>query len=326
MISRSSSKNAMGSDLMRTSYRRDNVEVDGETVGYGCYVIDTRDDAKRLKNNSENKLDGNLIVYLPGHLQPADAAQHLHTAIAQISRAGVAWSIDIDPPNGGDPIKALALIKILHHKVLANLFESPDLAQTQFRVTLIGWSHGGAEALRTAELAPEMIDCVIALCSAGLDSYSPLRLISRLPREIARVTRDAPRVKFETLRSSLRFGLQLTRGLAMDLVHTRSPARLLKDFQWAGKKVVGPQYGYPGIVVIVLGENDAFFRWQNLLPECNRVEDLPDHLERYSKQEFPSVRGFDLHVLPGNHLAPELRASEYLQTTLESLQQMGMNL
>lgn len=311
---------------MRKSYLRDSVEIDGETVSYSCYVIDTRDDAKRLKNNWENELDGNLIVYLPGHLQPADAAQNLHTAIAQVSRAGVVWSIDIDPPKGGDPAKALALIKMLHQMVLASLFENPDLASTQFKVTLIGWSHGGAEALRAAELAPEMIDCVVALCSAGLDSYSPLRLIGRLPREIARVTRDASRERFEMLRSSLRFGLQLTRGLAMDLAHTRSPARLLKDFRWAGEKVVGPQYTYPGIVVIVLGENDAFFRWQNLLPECNRVEDLPDYLARYSKQEFPNVRGFDLRVLPGNHLAPELRASVYLQTTLESLQQMGMYL
>jgi pimeloyl-ACP methyl ester carboxylesterase len=35
------------------------------------------------------------------------------------------------------------------------------------RVTLFGWSHGGAEALRTAEAAPDLIPHVVGLCPAG---------------------------------------------------------------------------------------------------------------------------------------------------------------
>jgi len=302
---------------------RSSVDIDGETVGYSYLEIDARDDARRLKNRSQNKLDGNLAVYLPGHVQPVDAARHLHTALVQASRAGVLWSIDIDPPKGGDPTKAAALIRILHQQVLATLFEDPGVARKEFKVTIIGWSHGGAEALRAAELAPEMIDCVIGLCSAGLDSQSTLRLIRRLPREITRVTRDAYRKRSETVRTGLRFGIQLTQGFARDLAHTRSPIRLANDLRWVGKKVVGPQYGYPGKVVIVMGDNDAIFHWRSLFPDCDRVEDLPDHLEHYTKQEFPNVRDFDLQVIPGNHLAPELHAPEFLQTILESLQRMG---
>jgi pimeloyl-ACP methyl ester carboxylesterase len=311
---------------MRRTHIRSSVDIDGESVGYSCLEIDARSDARRLKNKSQNKLDGNLAVYLPGHVQPVDAARQLHAAIVQASRAGVLWSIDIDPPKGGDPIKAAALIEILHQQVLGTLFENPDIARKEFKVTIIGWSHGGAEALRAAELAPEIIDCVIGLCSAGLDSHTTFRLIRRLPREITRVTRDAYRKRSERLRSSLRLGIQLTQGFATDLAHTRSPIRLVNDLRWVGKKVVGPQYGYPGSVVIVMGDHDAFFHWRRLFPLCDRIEDLPDHLDHFARQEFPNVRGFDLQVLPGNHLAPELHAPEYLQTASESLQRMGLSL
>jgi pimeloyl-ACP methyl ester carboxylesterase len=239
-------------------------------VGYSCYIIDARDDGRHQKNKTDNALEGNLVVYLPGHVQPADAARDLHTAIIEASQAGVLWSIDIDPPKGGDPTKAAALIKILHEQVMGYLFDDPVTARIRFKVTVCGWSHGGAEALRAAELAPEMIDCVIVLCSAGLDSLSTLRLISLLPREIVRITRDAYRKRSTSVRSSLRFGAQLTRGFAADLAHTRSPRRLANDLRWAGKKVVGPQYSYPGNVVIVLSENDTFISWRKLFPDCDK--------------------------------------------------------
>ncbi len=311
---------------MQKFLMRGSVFVDGEKVGYSSYVIDTRDDARRLKNKSENKLEGNLVVYLPGHVQPADAAMHLHTAIVQSSRAGLLWSVDIDPPKGGDPIKAAALIEILRQEALENLFENPNLAKEHFKVTIIGWSHGGAEALRVAELAPGMVECVIALCTAGLDPLPTLRLIGRLPREITRVTRDAYRKRLTTLRPSLRFGIQLTRGFATDLARTRSPMRLVNDLRWVGKKVVGPHYGYSGNVVILLGENDAFFHWRKLFPDCDRVEDVGANLEHYCKREFPHVKDFDLCVLPGNHLSPEFQAAKYLQSARESLDRMGMYL
>jgi pimeloyl-ACP methyl ester carboxylesterase len=309
---------------MQQFLTRSSVFVDGEKVGYSTYKIDARDDTRRLKNKLENKLEGNLIVYLPGHVQPVDAARELHTAIVQASRAGVLWSVDIDPPKGGDPVKAAALIQILRREALGNLFENPILAQEHFKVTVTGWSHGGAEALRVAELAPDTVECVIALCTAGLDMLPTPRLIGRLPREIARVTRESYRKRFATLRPSLRFGLQLTRGFAADLVHTRSPMRLVSDLRWVGKKVVGPQYGYKGSVVIILSEHDAFFHWRELFPNCARVEDVGEHLEHYYQRNFPNVRGIDLRVLPGSHLSPELHAAEYLQNAQEALDQMGM--
>jgi pimeloyl-ACP methyl ester carboxylesterase len=303
---------------------RSSVFVDGETVGYSSYVVDARDDARRLKNKLENKLEGNLVVYLPGHVQPVDAARELHTAIVQASRAGILWSVDIDPPKGGDPTKAAALNQILRREAIGNLFENPILAHEHFKLTVIGWSHGGAEAFRVAELAPDMVECVIALCTAGLDLLPTRRLIGLLPREIARVTRDAYQQRFATLRPSLRFGLQLTRGFAADLVRTRSPMRLVNDLRWVGKKVVGPQYGYTGSVVILLSEHDAFFHWRKLFPDCVRVEQVSEHLEYYCKREFPNARDFDLRVLPGSHLSPELHAAEYLQNAREALNQMGM--
>ncbi len=309
---------------MQKKLTRSDVFVDGEKVGYSRYVIDARDDARRLKNKSENKLEGNLVVYLPGHMQPADAARELHTAIVRRSRAGVLWSVDIDPPIGGDPMKAAALIQILRQEALGNLFEDPISAKKHFQVTIVGWSHGGAEALRVAEMVPDMVDCVIALCTAGLDLLPTLRMIGLLPREVAWVTRDIYRKRFATLRPSLRFGLQLTRGFAADLARTRSPRRLVNDLRWVAKKVVGPQYGYTGSVVILLGEHDVFFHWRRLLPDCVRVEDVSEHLEHYYRREFPNVRDFDLRVLPGSHLSPELHAAEYSQNALESLDQMGV--
>lgn len=152
------------------------------------------------------------------------------------------------------------------------------------------------------------------------------RLLSRLPLEVARVTRDSYRQSLETVWAGLRLGVHLTRGLVRDLYYTRSPFRLINDVRWAAKKVVGPQYTYAGNVVVVFGEQDALIRWKAILPECNQVEELGRYLEGYCKQEFPCVRDLDLQIIGGNHLAPELRATEFIRAALGALHRQGIDL
>lgn len=82
------------------------MEVGGEVVGYTLFALDVRTAAQRWANARANTLDGNLNVFIPGHGQRAAGVPKVVRAIAECSRSKVVWSVDIDPPRGGDPVKA----------------------------------------------------------------------------------------------------------------------------------------------------------------------------------------------------------------------------
>lgn len=95
------------------------------------------------------------------------ATLHLIHASAQHNKSKVAWCVDIDPPVGGDPVKARAMPLIVQRHLPALLAADAPGAGAEQRVTLLGWSHGGAEALRTAEAAPDLIPMSWACARPG---------------------------------------------------------------------------------------------------------------------------------------------------------------
>lgn len=98
---------------VRRSCKRGVVEVNGERVGFTLCEIDGRAKEQRLANVATGTLDGNLSIYIPGHCQSARGASNLMGEIVAHSSSKVLWSIDIDPPTGGDLARAQAPAKIV---------------------------------------------------------------------------------------------------------------------------------------------------------------------------------------------------------------------
>lgn len=303
-------------------WERAHVEVAGERIGYYLYEIDARTAEQRKRNARQRSLDGNLIVYIPGHAQRATTAKRLQAALIKRSESKMIWSIDIDPPRNGDPAKAEALIQIIKERTgLASLrMGSQELgAEAPFGITLIGWSHGGAEALRAANAAPALFQHVAALCPAGLTERTLRELVVSFSRESIRIGWNIVRTSLSESTSGLIFGADLLRGILTDLFRTRSPRRLIRDVRWAGKKLVGEDYVYDGTVVVLFGESDSVIRWKDVFPECQHPDDIDQVLMEYRKRDFPRVRSVKVQVLEGNHMAPEMSAPVYIKTAFDLL-------
>jgi pimeloyl-ACP methyl ester carboxylesterase len=305
-----------------TKQERGEVEIAGDRIGYDLYAIDGRTREQREKNEKDGALDGNLIVFIPGHAQRAATAKRLHAAIIARSASKVLWSIDVDPPRNGDPAKAEALIKIIHSKAGQGFFKA-DLeeqgVEPPFNISIIGWSHGGAEALRAANIAPALFQHVTALCPAGLIERSLRDLIVSFLMETIRIGWRSMRTGFSNSRASLIFGADLLRGVLTDLYRSRSLRRLIHDARWAGKKLVGREFTYEGTVVVLFGESDTVIRWRDVFPECQHPGDIDPILDEYRKRDFPLVRSIKVQVLEGNHMAPETSAPVYIETAFNFL-------
>ena len=147
------------------------VTIANQSVDYIVYVVDARSDEQRADNLANHHLDGNLNIFIPGHGQKAWTAKQLLRTIALKTSSHLVWSVDIDPPDGGDPVRCAALITILKAQTVSLLFPSTEVYESTtnlFRVTLFGWSHGGGEVLRVAEMDPALFENVVALCPASL--------------------------------------------------------------------------------------------------------------------------------------------------------------
>ncbi|MFQ5853359.1 MAG: hypothetical protein ACE5JU_22595 [Candidatus Binatia bacterium] len=305
-------------------WERGEVEVDGETIGYSLYEVDARTESQRIANAREKTLDGNLIVYVPGHGQTAAAAKNLIATIIALSSSKVLWSIDIDPPRGGDRARAEALIKIIRKKATEGLFggEGRESAEPPFfRVTIFGWSHGGAETMRAAEKAPDLCQQVVGLCPAGLVERSPSELVWSFVLECWRIFWDAwPRFDRSVARV-LALGYDILAGVFCDFVRSRSLRRVINDIRWACGKVTGQDYEYDGKVVILFGGKDGVIRWRDVFPACQHPGNVGQFVEEYKKRDFPMARGLQVRVLEGNHVAPETHASLYIKTAFDLLDQ-----
>jgi hypothetical protein len=303
---------------------RAEIEIDGERLGYALVECDVRSGEERQRDAAREALAGDLIVILPGHGQTADSAVRLIQQSAQHSKSKVAWCVDIDPPAGGDPVKARAMPLIVQRHLPALL--APDVPEAEApskgapspggpspgaaqRVTLLGWSHGGAEALRTAEAAPQLIPHVVGLCPAGLIQRSVLELLLSFLVECIHIVLVAlKRGDPGYLRTVLGFGANIVQGVYGDARRTRSLSRPWRDICWTARKVSGPQYTYAGTVGIVFGAQDRVIRWRDVFPSCRETSEIGRWMSEPQAQDFLHVQEFQVEVLAGDHLSPETDA------------------
>jgi len=309
--------------------RRAEIEIDGERLGYALVECDVRSDEQRQRDATRGALAGDLIIIIPGHGQTADSALRLIHTSAQHSKSQVAWCVDIDPPVGGDPVKARAMPLIVQRHLPALLAagapapgapapeapaaeapgaETPAAGAAQ-QVTLFGWSHGGAEALRTAEAAPQLIPHVVGLCPAGLIQRSVFELLfSFLVESIHLVLVALKRGDPAYLRSVLSMGANIVQGVYGDVRRTHSLSRAWRDICWTARKASGPHTSYTGTVGILFGAQDRVIRWRDVFPGCRDTGEIGQWLPQLQAADFPCVTELQVEALPGNHLSPETDA------------------
>jgi hypothetical protein len=63
--------------------------------------------------------------------------------------------------------------------------------------------------------------------------------------------------------------------------------------------------GYPGEVVLLLGEQDSVIRWRDVLPACDQPGDIPAALPDFKAGNHRQAKSVEFAVVQGNHLAPE---------------------
>ena len=126
------------------------------------------------------------------------------------------------------------------------------------------------------------------------------------------------------LKDALRLGVNAGTGLARDLWHSRSARRLIEDIEWAGKRVTGEGFQYPGKVVLLFGQQDTVVHWQDAFPECASPEQLGSTLVAFSQKAFPEASSVEIRVIEGTHVAPESDAPTFLRTGLGLLGQLDV--
>jgi hypothetical protein len=291
------------------------VLVGDEAVRYEVLTVDARTDAERARDAARGAPEGHVIVAVPGHGQTVAGPRNLVDAAAKLSRSGIAWCIDPTPAAGGDVTEAQAIARIVRRR-LAEQFPAAAAA-----ALILGWSHGGSEALRAAREAPDLFPQYLGLCPTGLVAERPTNLAGSFLLEAARILgRALRRRRWADLAETLRVGLDFARGLVLDLVRSRSLRRLVDDVRWAGRKVPGPSFDYPGEVVLLLAADDTVIRWRDVLPGGQ-----PDGSAAADLQatDFPSAERLALEVLPGDHMTPEVDAATFVGRGLALVGQMG---
>jgi len=295
------------------------VEVDGEVVGYTLCEVGEAHDGPRAPGPGHGASGGNLNVYVPGHGQSAVAASSLLAAIVILSRSQVVWAIDVDPPRGGDPARAAALVKIVRQKAGQVFGHCDRVSEKAPQVTMFGWSHGAIEAMLAAERAPDLIPRVVCLCPAGLVEHAPAELVARFVKECLCICWNSLLRSHWTISRIVAVGCNLLLGIVRDSLRCRSLRRAIHDVRWGAQKVVGEDYSYDGTVVLVFGTDDGVIRWRDVFPACQDPGDVGRSLEEYRKHNFPMVRGLGVQILDGSHMAPEVDSAVYVKTALDLL-------
>jgi len=298
------------------------VDLQGQRIGYTLYSVDARSPEQRRQNDIGHRLDGDLNVFLPGHGQLARTARELIRTIADNSASHIVWSIDICPPKGGDPVKAEALLALLRERIAAELFYpvATDLVEPYpVRVMLIGWSHGGGEALWTANVSADLVEELILFCPAGM-------VERRCSELVWSFTLECLRIFFHTLtRTPRKLGAvlilmaEIAAGILGDLFATGSLRRLKEDICWVCVKAPGQGYGFKGRVVILYAEDDTVIRWRDVFPACAQAQDIQNVLDEYRRNNFPGASQLFVDVLEGNHASPESDPELYYQRALAAL-------
>ena len=286
---------------------------------YQVRIIDARSAQQRDQDFRLGRPAGNIMVLVPGHGQSVHGPKKLLAAAARLSRSKIAWCIDPVPARGGDTVEGQAIAQIVRAKISASFpaMERPAAA------TIIGWSHGGAEALHAAGSAPDLFPQYLGLCPTGLVHRSPQELVGSFFLESTRTLWASVRQRDWTrLNDTLRLGANAGIGLARDLGRSRSARRLVEDIDWAGRKVSGGAYDYPGELVLLFGEQDTVVRWQDAFPKWSKSGQIGSSLSEYGRNAFPRAQRVEVRVVEGMHISPEVDAATFLRTGLGLLGQL----
>jgi pimeloyl-ACP methyl ester carboxylesterase len=295
------------------------VEVRGESVRYEMRIVDTRSAQQREQDEWRGKPVGNIMVVVPGHGQSIHGPRKLVATAAQLSKSRIAWCIDPVPAQGGDRIEAQAIARVVRDRIAAT-FPAGDEPTA---ATLIGWSHGGSEALRAAEHDPDLFPQFLGLCPTGFVDRQPLELVCSFFVEATQILwSSVRRGDWTCLGDTLRVGWNAGTGLLRDLWRSRSPRRLSDDIGWATRSVASSPLGYTGEVVLLFGAQDTVVRWRDTFPGCERSLELSESLAEYRETNLPGARSVEVRVLEGSHIAPEVDAPTYLYTGLSLLRQL----
>lgn len=290
------------------------VAIGGEVVRYEICAVDARWEGGG-RRPATGRLGGNVIVVVPGHGQTVEGPRKLVATAALLSKSKMAWCIDPVPSRGGDRTEALAIAEVTRQRL--------EALGAPARATLVGWSHGGSEALRAAGHDPELFPQYLGLCPTGLVDRHPLELLGSFFLEVLRILgRCLHRRQWARAADTLRMGLNLAVGLVRDLWRARSLRRLVEDVGWAACKVPGREFGYTGEVVLLCGAQDTVVRWQDALPGCACPDDVEGALEAFRRHCFPRARRVEMHILDGDHVAPETEAPSFLRLGLGLLGQL----
>jgi hypothetical protein len=250
----------------------------------------------------------------------------LVTTAALLSRSKIAWCIDPVPTQGGDRTEGRAIAAIVRHRLAAQFPGPGDPVadpSPAARATLIGWSHGGSEALCAASADPLLFPQFLGLTPTGLVARRPPEFLASFLLEALQVVGASLRHQdWAYLGTVWRVGWNLAGGLLHDLVRSRSPRRLLEDVRQAGCAVAGPAFPYPGEVALLFGSRDTAIRWQDHFPSCADPDQIPACLPAYQQAHFPRARRLIVRVIEGDHLAPEARAATFLGPGLALLGQL----
>jgi pimeloyl-ACP methyl ester carboxylesterase len=300
-------------------YERGAVEVQGEMVGYELYAIDARSNQQREQDAHHGGPGGNIMVIVPGHGQSIRGPKKLAAAAALLSKSKIAWCIDPTPATGGDRTEARAIARVVRERISTTF----PAGEKPIAATLIGWSHGGSEALRAAEFAPDLFPQVMGLCPTGLVDTQPLELLHSFSLEAARILWASVRRRdWACLKDTLRLGWNAGAGLVRDMWRSKSLRRLIEDIGWASRKVPSKSFGYSGEVVLLFGARDTVVRWHDAFPECDQPGNIPTSLVKYQKENFPLAQRIEVRVVQGAHNAPEVDALSFLRTGLGLLEQL----
>lgn len=300
---------------------RSRITIGSENLDYTILEVDARNEAQRGDNFNLKNLNGDLIVYIPGHVQRVEDASNFLEYAARRSPAGLVWSIDVPPPIGGDPVKAAAIVKIVSKRLEEALSLPEDDLFTSIApvgVTLFGYSHGGGIVLRAAEMAPRLFKNVAALCPVGLLGRTHREFVVSSSKEGRRVLLDTLG-NFAEVMPIIKLAAGGSLGLVDDFLRTKSLKRLVDDAFWVTQKIPGGNYGFTGNVILLFARNDALIRWQSMFPQCDDPGEIEQYVWDYQQSDFPRVRKLMVRVLKGNHLGPLLDVNLYIDTAFNLL-------
>jgi hypothetical protein len=302
------------------------VQVGGETVAYEILIVDARAEEQRTADARQGKLEGNIIVVIPGHGMTVKGPKKLVTTAARLAKSKIAWCIDPVPARGGDYTEGQAIARIVRERISTLFPTAGDGDKGQgppAQATVMGWSHGGGEVLRAAAEDPALLPQYLGLCPVGLVNRRPLELLFGFSLEALRILwARLWRLEWRYLADTVRAGMNLVYGMVRDLVRCKSFRRLVEDLQWACTKVPGQAFDYAGEVVLLLGMHDTVIRWRDVFPDCKDPEEIAQALPDYRKDNFPCVERLDVKIVEGDHVGPEGDAPAFLLPGLGFLDQL----